>query len=226
VKEYLQKVADALSKAAEKVRADENLSLRLLALGLAVVLWFVAVGDERFAPMERQVVVPVEVQNVPEGLALVEELGEATVTLRGLNPMLGRAERSIEAVVDASLMDAGTTTARISVETPLGISAVSTVPSRVPVTLEPWEEQEFPVAVALVGVPEGYQPGRYATTPSQAVVRAPSSVMARVSRVAVYVEARNGIEEGQYALRALDGNWQDVEPLEIAPDAVELHRRE
>ncbi len=208
-----------------KIVSDEHIYLRLLALGLAVLLWFLAVGGERYSPLERQVLLPVQALNVPSELALLSDLGEVTVQVRGLGPILSNAERGVEAYVDLAGVNEGTRTVRVQVQTPTGTSVSSINPSVIAVTLEPWIEREFTVSVALVGAPAGYEPGRFFTEPTRAVVRAPRSAMGRITRLAAYVDVQNGVEERPYPLRVLDANWQDVTPAEISPQAVELRHQ-
>ena len=208
----------------KSITIDDNFYLRLFALGLAVLLWFAAVSGERFSPFEQEVVVPIRAVNVPDDLAVMSDLGEATIMLRGLSLLLANLERDVEAVVNLAEVTEGTRTLRVQVNSPTGTSAAAVNPAVLNVTTERWLEQEFTVSVALVGAPAGYEPGQYTTQPAKALVRAPRSAMQRIIRLAAYVEVRDGVEERQYPLRVLDSNWQDVTPAVIMPAMVELRQ--
>ncbi len=225
MKQLLSVIKERLVGFGRGVIQDEHIVLRLFALGLAVLLWFLAVGGERYSPLERQVILPVQAINVPNEMALLSDLGDVTVAVRGLGPLLYNSGRGLEAYVDLSGAAAGTRTARVQVNTPPGTSITGMTPAVMAVTLEPWVEREFTVSVALVGAPAGYEPGRFATEPARALVRAPRSAMDRIVRLAAYVEVQDGVEERQYPLRVLDSNWQDVTPAEIQPRTVELRRQ-
>jgi YbbR domain-containing protein len=64
----------------------ENLSLKLLALAFAVILWFFVMGEQRH---EVAHVVAVDYRNLPKGLIIANEVPDAVaVTLSGPRALL------------------------------------------------------------------------------------------------------------------------------------------
>ena len=64
----------------------ENLSLKLLALAFAVILWFFVMGEQRH---EVAHVVTVDYRNLPKGLIIANEVPDAVaVTLSGPRALL------------------------------------------------------------------------------------------------------------------------------------------
>ena len=59
---------------------------RLFSLLLAVILWLLAAGDGSLGEAERTVTLPVEVQNLPADLVLLESPEPVKVRIRGLSP--------------------------------------------------------------------------------------------------------------------------------------------
>ena len=206
-----------------------NVGLGLLSLALAVSLWAFVTEEENptrtdFFPGA----IPVEMVNVPEGLA-VASLSEAAVSVRVSAPDDTWDDLTIEdfrAIADLSAAKAreNNVTLRFHSER-RRVDVVEVIPSRVTVTLEPVTTKVVPVTVKLVGAPPlGYStvPGR--TTPEQVEVTGAESLVVLVEEAVVDVNVQ-GVRvslEQVFTLVPRDGRGGDIEGVTLNPDTVEV----
>ena len=115
-----------------------NFSLKVLAVGIAVMLWMNVAGDR---VVERGLEVPVEFENVPAGLELAGDPPDTVrVRVRGSGFIIGGlAAGDVAAVLDLSAAQAGRREIEMVpewVRTPSGVEVTSVVPAAITVTLE------------------------------------------------------------------------------------------
>lgn len=133
----------------------ENLSLKLISLAFAVVLWFFVMGERRH---EVSHLVPVTYRGVPDGLIIANDVpGAVEVSISGPRALLSHLETSDLAVI-VNLVDAraGTTFFKHLEENlriPSGLTVTRVYPSSIEVKLERLRDLQVPVRVALRGVP-------------------------------------------------------------------------
>ena len=76
----------------------ENLTLKIVSFVLAVIVWFLVVGEQK---SEVRLTVPIELRNLPTDLEVVESLSQVEVTLRGASSFVKRlTPGDIEVYVD------------------------------------------------------------------------------------------------------------------------------
>ena len=115
-----------------------NFSLKVLAVGIAVLLWMNVAGDR---VVERGLAVPVEFENVPAGLEIAGDPPDTVrVRVRGSGVIIGGlAAGDVAAVLDLSAAPAGRREIEMApdrVRTPSGVEVTSVVPAAITVTLE------------------------------------------------------------------------------------------
>ncbi len=115
-----------------------NLRLKVLAVGIALLLWMNVAGDR---VVERGLEVPVEFENVPAGLIIVGDAPDTVrVRVRGAGVIIGGlAAGDVAAVLDLSDGQAGRREVEMAPEqmrTPSGVEVTSVVPAAITVTLE------------------------------------------------------------------------------------------
>jgi len=202
---------------------------RLFSLLLAVILWLLAAGDGSLGEAERTVTLPVEVQNLPADLVLLESPEPVKVRIRGLSPLLNRGESSLSAVIDLAGAQAGTETYNVEVTGPLGIQIVGVTPSWVSVYTEELEEAVFPVTLALLSVERAQPEARLRPQPAVVTLRGARSTLEQVNHVVAYVQMGAEMEPGSsFPVRALDAQGRGLSGLEIEPPriTVELEQTE
>lgn len=127
-----------------------------MSVGLAVLLW-VMVSSER-AFVERGLRIPLELQNLPENLEMVEPPQEAVdVRVRGTADALGRlASGDLVATLDLSTAQPGRRLFHLSAErvkAPFAVAVTQVLPSSVAIRFEPSASRIVPVQPSIEGEP-------------------------------------------------------------------------
>jgi YbbR domain-containing protein len=160
-----------------------NIGLKVLALVLACLLWATVTRDQL---VERSLRVPLEYQNIPEGLEIVGDPPAAVdLRVRGPSGALGRLQPGdVVAVIDLRGARPGQRLFHLltdEVQVPFGIEVAQVSPSTVPVTFEPSGRRVVPVTPAIEGEPAvGYVAGEVTVDPARVEVVGPVSRLAQL----------------------------------------------
>jgi YbbR domain-containing protein len=149
-----------------------NVGLKFLSICIATLLWLVVAGDRI---VERALRVPVEYQNLPQGLEIVGEPPEAIdVRLRGSSGTLGRlGPADTSAVIDLRNARPGRrlfhlTSAQVNV--PYGLEVVQLAPATLPITFENSAVRILEVKPSVEGRPApGYEVLKVTSDPESAL---------------------------------------------------------
>ena len=162
-----------------------NLGLKIAALALGTLLWFIVSGQQ----VDRSVPVPVLYLHTPAGLQITgRPLQEVNVHIRGSYSQIMQLGRTEVAVV-ADLSDAqpGAKVLALSpnqVSAPLGVEATQVDPGTVTVMLERAGPAEVPVRPTIAGQPApGYTIGRILVVPAKVFVVGPISHLEAIDAV-------------------------------------------
>ncbi len=206
-----------------------NWGIGLLSLALALSLWVYVTDRENPERTDRVPgSVPIEVVNVPAGLAVLS-VSQESVTVRA---------RASESVLDgltaqefrATLDLAGVTTqevrgeVRVTSEEPRA-DVVDVSPAFVTVRLENVRSQTVPVSVQLVGaLPRGFEVGETTIQPAEAEVTGPETLVASVASLVAEVNltgARTSFEE-TLALKPRDEAGLNIERVRPRPESAQV----
>lgn len=171
-------------------------ALRLLALGIAIGIWFNASVEDRLASSEKVVEASVS-YNRPRGFIIINPVRSVNVRLIGsrkairqLNPIM------VDVQVELSRRQEGSTTLNLGPENvlaPEGLEVVSIEPSTIRVELEREVARWVPVIPTLVGKPAPeVELGEPEVVPNQAWVTGPKSMVDRIDSLATYPVNLNG----------------------------------
>lgn len=209
----------------------ENLVYKLLALGVALVLW-TYVNAERSPQARRTFSAHVEVRNLPKGYMAEVAAEEVSVTISGLKSIVDAVRKDdVRAWVDVPEQSGRTTTetrlpVRIRVS---GISEedvdISVNPAAVRVRLEAVSEKRMPVEVKYASAPPvGYAYSQAIINPSSVVVSGRSADVARVKRVVLTLgeQAPDRSVDDYFPVAALDERGDVVVDVDLEPDRVRL----
>ena len=153
-----------------------NLSLKLLAVLLATVLWLTVAGEHI---VERTLRVPLELRNVPAELEIVGNPPMTVdVRVRGSSALLSRMEPGeVVALLDLDGARAGSRLFHLraaEVRGPYGVEIAQITPATVPLELEKSGRRSVPVVPAVEGDPApGYVIGRATALPATVEVVGP-----------------------------------------------------
>ena len=200
-----------------------NLRYKILAVLLAIVLWFYA-ANERGLMRERVFDnVPIAVHGLSEGLVLAGELPQAQITLRG--SVEGLNVNELTAYLDLSGISVGQATVPVMVNVPSGISFVGVKPSRIGVQIDVRAEKQIPVEIKLTGqTAAGYVSMAPTVRPSQVVVSGARSVLANLQQAYVSLALNNtdrSLSE-TIPISIIDQQGLLVKGLQLTPASVEV----
>lgn len=210
-------------------RLLHNLPAKVLALGAALTLWFVATADRR-ANVEQGYDVPVTVSDTTGGRGVgtraVSDLTPATVRVT----LSGRPERlrelsgdAIEAVVDVTGVPEGSFTRPVTVQAPTGTALRRQTPERVQGFVDTLLTRTLPVTLSVATPSETSVP-RYTVTPGEAAVSGPGRVVATVQRLVSSPLSLAPGEDHEAPLIALNAAGQPVRGVTTAPSSVTVRR--
>jgi YbbR domain-containing protein len=158
--------------------------LRLLALGIALVIWFSVSLDERRRLSEKVVEASLS-YNRPRGLVILDPVATVEVRVRGteravreLNPFM------VDVEVDLTAASEGPVTVNLGpddVRTPGGLEVISIRPNVLRLELDSEISQRVPVEAVVVGEPAGGAlAGDPEVLPNQVLVSGPESLLVRL----------------------------------------------
>lgn len=205
----------------------ENWLLKLISMAFAVVLWFFVMGESR---LEVNHIVPLEYQNLPEGLMIANEV-PTSVALRISGPralQVNLGPGDIELRVDLKDLSAGVTTFRRLDETldiPSGLKITRISPSYVDVKLERVRERSVPIQVVLTGNPApGFKVKSYKSLPDKVTVFGAESELKAVSEVSTEGVDLTNVQESFTQTVAVNyiGNYTDVKDNKVVEVEVLL----
>ena len=133
-----------------------HFGLKVVSVALAVILWFM-VSSQR-AAVERGVRIPLELQNLPEALEIVDPPQESVdVRIRGAADLLGRlVPGDLVATVDLGSAQPGRRLFHISperVRAPFAVEVTQITPSSVAIRFEQSATRVVPIRPSVEGEP-------------------------------------------------------------------------
>lgn len=209
----------------------KNWTLKLISLALALLLWVFIMGERRVEVGYR---VPLEIQNMPDGLMVANEVPSVIdVRISGPRTLLAKiSTNDISILVDLTDLQPGLTTFKRLEERlnlPNGLRVTRLSPSFVDVKLERVKQKRVPVEVKLTGEPlEGYRVDRVSASPARVLVEGAESEIKGVSRVATEEINLSGVDAGFSVIVQLDyrGNYTSLKENKTTEVQVEIQALE
>ena len=175
---------------------DSNLIYKLIAVFVALILWFNA--WEHYNPIEEEVFnVPLEIQDLPPTLVAVEVPGNIQIRVEGRSGVLeGLTSRDFQAFVELEGALPGYIESNVEVKLPGGVRLVSLTPSRAGIRVDEVDRMQLPVTVVVDGNPApGYKDLDTIVEPNEVIIRGPKSLLNRVENAVVEVSINNYDED-------------------------------
>ena len=161
-----------------------NLGLKALSVAIAVLLWLTLSGEQI---VERSIRVPLEIQNLPTDLLLVDDPPEfVDVRVRGASGALGRlGPGDLVAVINVSSVKSGRRLFHLTadqVRAPIGVEVTQATPPTLALAFEPAGTRDVPILPAVEGEPApGYVVGRATAVPEKVTLVGPESRLVRLT---------------------------------------------
>ena len=212
----------------------ENWTLKLISLVFALLLWMFIMGERR---LEVGYLVPLELQNLPKGLMVANEVpSQVDVRVSGPRTLLMKiSPNDISIVVDLADLKPGLTTFKRLEERlnlPSGLRVTRLSPSFIDLKLERIKQKEVPIKIALTGEPlAGFQVGRITAIPDKVIVEGGETELKSVSEVTTEAVNLDGVNagfsvivplvyRGTYTYLKTDKTTEvqvEIQPVEVLP---------
>lgn len=200
-------------------RLRHRLSLKLVALGLALLIFFVAEAERQAKSesnkTEHATMVSLVISDIPPGLSLSE--APATVEVRARGPMGEALPGTVRASVSLAGRAPGECSVPVSVNLPKGWTLTEVRPQVLNLKLEAMLSRAF---LATLVTPGGNSPG-ISDYPVQCTVQGPSS---RVKQVRAVIAMISADSRGPVDVRLVpvDRDGQPVTRVGVFPEWVRL----
>jgi YbbR domain-containing protein len=177
----------------------ENLTLKLISLAFAIVLWFFVMGEKRH---EVSHIVPVTYKGVPEGLIIANQVpGSVEVAISGPRALLSHlVPGDLAIVVNLAGAEVGVASFKRleeSLQIPAGLTVTRISPAYVDVKLERIRDKQVPVRVVLSGEPAaGFRVRRIRVVPPRVTISGAESELRAVTEVVTEGLDLAGVREG------------------------------
>lgn len=176
----------------------DNLKIKLLALGLAILLFGISRQPQRDVML---INVPLEFVSIPVGYEISSPV-PATVNLRLSGPQdLVRSISANQLEVKASLADEGVGDRVIQLKAsdvlkPEKINVRTIEPDTIDLRLEPTRRKTVPVQCEFIGkLPEGYEIAGYDAEPRTVEVEGPDSRIEQITKISTESISLDGRKE-------------------------------
>ncbi len=162
------------------MRLFQNLSLKLVSVVLAALLWLIVSGEQT---VERVLRIPLEYTNIPAPLELVGEPPTVVdVRVRGSSGTLGRlSSGELAAVLDVRSPRPGQRLYHLTgadVRAPFGVDVVQVTPSSIALFFEQSSSKIVPVLPVLEGQPaDGFIVDKVTADPGKVEIVGPASAL-------------------------------------------------
>jgi YbbR domain-containing protein len=196
--------------------------LRLLALGIAIGIWFNASVEDRLVSSEKVVEANIT-YNRPSGFIITEAERRVNVRLLGSERAIRQlSPYQVDVQVNLSPRDEGRDTVNLGPEdvlAPEGLEVVSIEPSQISVKLEREVTQRVPVIPRIEGTPAGgVKTGDIEVFPNQVLVTGPESMVSgldSLNTAVIRLDGRSATFEMQVPVTSPNDLIQIAPPSQV-----------
>jgi len=212
-----------------KLHVPQELYLKIAAVFLAVVVWFVAGADinkSQTDTVERFITAGVEVVGAPSEFTVETRPREVEVRVRGQKHLVEPLDGGkVRASVSVAGRGEGEYAARVQVSAPEGIQVVEIIPESIGVKMDAIVSEDFPVRVAIIGYPgEESVPLEPEWSPRFVTVIGPRSQVESIEEVLAQIDV-SGITSAisrNVKVNPQDAGGNIVADLNIQPQTVSV----
>lgn len=212
-----------------KFSVPREIYLKIAAVLLAVVVWFVAGADinkNQVDNAERFITAGVEVTGAPSEFAVDTRPRDVEVRVRGPKYLVEPLDGSkVRAEVSVAGRGEGEYAARVQVSAPEGVQVVETIPASVGVKVDAIVSEDFPVHVGIIGYPgEMSYPLQPELSPGLVTVIGPRSQVEQIEEVLAQIDV-SGITSAisrSVKVNPIDSGGNLIADLSVHPQTVRV----
>lgn len=174
----------------------KNLVYKLVAVFLAVVLWFNA-SDQQNVYQEQVFKVPLEIRNLPSSLVVTDLPASVEVEVEGKWGVVDKVNaRDFSAFVGLETYKAGKNEVPVEVTVPPGVRLVNVNPSTIIVQLANMASVQLPVVADIRGgAAEGFRALPAVIEPAEVIVNGPQTLLDKIRSARVKVNLNDAQED-------------------------------
>jgi YbbR domain-containing protein len=210
-------------------RVPREIYLKIAAVLLAIVIWFVAgaeINKNQVDTAERFVTAGVDVSGAPSDFAVETRPRDVEVRVRGPKYLVEPLDGSkVQAFVSVAGRGEGEYAARVQVSAPEGVQVVEIIPASVGVKMDAIVSVDFPVQVGIIGYPgDSKVPFQPEASPGLVTVIGPRSQVELIDTVVAYIDV-SGITSAisrSVKVSPVDTGGNLVQDLSAHPQTVRV----
>lgn len=209
-----------------KNKITHNLTLKVMSVVLAFVLWLVVVNindpdaTKTIRGIEITILNEEAITGQGEGqVYTIRENRVASIVVKGPRSIVDNMDKNdVKATVDFSEVSSVGAVPISIVSLPDGVALQNKITENMKISIEPLLTERFRVEVETTGTPaEGYVAGDTEVSPNVVNIKAPQSVMEKIKRVVVRVDVdgmSTNVSGRSVSLVLIDGNGKEIEYTE------------
>jgi len=203
----------------------QNLNYKIIAVLLAVALWFYVLLTEENPIIERKLTVPLQPWQMASGLVASGYPDRVEVLVQGPKRLVGSlSENAITARLDLASVRPGTRQVPVVAMGADEVTVVRLHPSRVSVKVEQVASKTMRVEYLVLGTPPpGVMLGQVRLEPAMVRVSGAHSLVEQVEHTLVTVNAElAGLAESQVSVRAVNEYGMPIPGVKLEPGRVRV----
>lgn len=199
----------------------------MLALVIAVFLW-VYVAQSQNPMTEKLFEIPLEYNNLPTNMAVVDKVDTVKVRVQGYNGVVGNLDtKDISASVDLTDANIGQYVAKINIGLPAGVQLISVSPVDIEVNIQELKSVTVPVEVDIsdVSAEDGYTLMTPSALTDAVKISGAKDNVAKISKAVVKIPAGvlTDSYNGTLPVSVYDANGNSLDDLlTVMPETVEV----
>lgn len=207
-----------------------NLTVRIFALIMAIMLWSFVMGEEKpIKTVERTI--PVQINNLSvleeKNLLLIEPKdAKIDIEIKGKRNTLNKlTDKDILATVDFKDCEEGTMKLPVNIEVPPGITLVGSKPKEISFRFEKMISKEVVVELETTGeLPKGYTLGDSKIVPQSLYVEGARSWIESIDRAVVNIDLNNRTDDISVntPIQLLDAEGNIIRDVEKEKNTVDV----
>lgn len=204
---------------------NKNLMAKIIALIVAVILWFFVMNEQNPA-IDSTFTIPLEVQNAPEGFMVEKGVETIKLKVRGPRSLFALAsEKDFKAYADLNSITEGKHSVKVQTVLPQGFDLVTASPETVIFDVDKIIRQDFKVDLAFSGSPDGGMTiGSAVPAVREVKAEGPSAAVGLVSRVVGYISlaGKDGDFSAAVPLVAVSSEGKEVSDVKLTPGSINV----
>ncbi len=204
-----------------------NLKYRIIAIFLAVVIWFV-VFEEKNPTQENVINVPLNITNLNQGLVIAQKPNSVNVRVLGRKAAVNNvSSREIEASVNMTTAQVGNNSFPVNIELPQNLKLVAVEPAYAEIKVDVITGIQLPVDVKIIGsTDQYYKKENMRMVPDEVMVFGPRNILDNIGKAYIDINLKstdnNYVGDLPVKLENKVGTPIYNEWIDIQPGSVEI----